>query len=169
MCAQGWDCWITWQLCTSFRGISLFSTVPIYIPILFFFLMYIWLCWVFAFVQTFSSCSEEGYSGCSAWPCHWWPLSLQSRGSRVHRLPWLQLGLSSCGTHRLSCSAVCGVFLDQEPNTCPLHRQVDSSPLSHQGSPVCKEKEIFMWEIWDTSIVKQMGFIWILIQIAFLF
>ena len=26
-----------------------------------------------------------------------------------------------------------------------------------------------MLEIWDTSIVKQMGFIWILIQIAFLF
>ena len=36
--------------------------------------------------------------------------------------------------HRLSCSMACGVFLGQGANPCPLHWQVDSLPLSHQGS-----------------------------------
>ena len=37
--------------------------------------------------------------------------------------------------HRLSCSAACGIFLDQGSNPCPLHWQVDSYSLYHQGSP----------------------------------
>ena len=37
--------------------------------------------------------------------------------------------------HRLSCSAACGIFPDQELNPCLLHWQVDSLPLSEQGSP----------------------------------
>ena len=28
--------------------------------------------------------------------------------------------------HGLSCSAACGIFLDQGSNPCPLHWQVDS-------------------------------------------
>ena len=36
---------------------------------------------------------------------------------------------------RLSSSAACGLFLDQGSNPCLLHWQVDSLPLSHQGSP----------------------------------
>ena len=35
----------------------------------------------------------------------------------------------------LSCSAACGLFLDQGTNPRPLHWQVDSYPLHHQGSP----------------------------------
>ena len=35
--------------------------------------------------------------------------------------------------HRLSCSAARGIFRDQGSNLCPLHGQVDSLPLSHQG------------------------------------
>ena len=35
----------------------------------------------------------------------------------------------------LSCSAAHGIFPDQGSNWCPLHCQVDSLPLSHQGSP----------------------------------
>ena len=31
---------------------------------------------------------------------------------------------------------VCGIFLDQVSNPCRLHRQADSLPLSHQGSPL---------------------------------
>ena len=53
---------------------------------------------------------------------------------------------SSCGcrapdtgavvvAHGLSCSAACGIFLDQGSNTCLLHWQAVSLPLSHQGSP----------------------------------
>ena len=34
-----------------------------------------------------------------------------------------------------SSSMACGIFLNQGSNPCLLHRQVDSLPLSHQGSP----------------------------------
>ena len=37
--------------------------------------------------------------------------------------------------HGLSCPAACGIFPDQVSNPCPLPWQVDSSLLSHQGSP----------------------------------
>ena len=37
--------------------------------------------------------------------------------------------------HGLSCSSACGIFPDQRSNPCLLHWQVDSLPLSHQGSP----------------------------------
>ena len=40
--------------------------------------------------------------------------------------------------HRLSCSAACGIFLDQGSNLCLLHWQEDSLPLNDQGSPVLK-------------------------------
>ena len=56
----------------------------------------------------------------------WWLLLVRSTGSR-------RVGFSSCGTwasvvvaHGLSCSAVCGIFLDQGSNPCPLHWQADS-------------------------------------------
>ena len=35
----------------------------------------------------------------------------------------------------LGCSVACGIFLDQGSNLCPLHWQVDSYALLHQGSP----------------------------------
>ena len=35
----------------------------------------------------------------------------------------------------LSCSTTCGIFLQQRSYLCPLHRQADSLPLSHPGSP----------------------------------
>ena len=38
--------------------------------------------------------------------------------------------------HGLICSTACGIFPDQELKPCLLHWQVDSLPLSHQGSPV---------------------------------
>ena len=38
--------------------------------------------------------------------------------------------------HRLRCSAARGIFLDNGLNMCLLHWQVDSLPLSHQGSPL---------------------------------
>ena len=37
--------------------------------------------------------------------------------------------------HRLSCSVACGFCVDQGSNLCPLHWQMDSYPLCHQGSP----------------------------------
>ena len=38
--------------------------------------------------------------------------------------------------HGLSCSVASGIFPDQGSYQCFLHWLVDSSPLSHQGSPV---------------------------------
>ena len=38
--------------------------------------------------------------------------------------------------HRLSFSGGLGMLLDQGSNPCPLHRQVDSPPLSQQESPL---------------------------------
>ena len=43
------------------------------------------------------------------------------------------MGFSSCGSW-VSCSMVCGIFLDQGSKLCPRW-QVDSQPLDHQGSP----------------------------------
>ena len=37
--------------------------------------------------------------------------------------------------HRLTCSMAARIFLDQESNPYPLHWQMDSYPLDHQGSP----------------------------------
>ena len=37
--------------------------------------------------------------------------------------------------HRLGCTAACRIFSDQGLNQCPLHQQVNYSPLHHQGSP----------------------------------
>ena len=45
----------------------------------------------------------------------------------------------------VSCSSACGILLDQGLNSCLLDGQVDSLPLSHQGSPqkfkITKEKK----------------------------
>ena len=52
--------------------------------------------------------------------------SFSSQGSRA-QAHWLQVAGP--------CSVACGVFLDRGSNPCLLHWQVDSLPLSHQGSP----------------------------------
>ena len=36
---------------------------------------------------------------------------------------------------RPSCPTACGIFLDQGLNLCPLHWQMNSSPLDHEASP----------------------------------
>ena len=43
-----------------------------------------------------------------------------------------------------SFSDACRIFLDQGSNPCSLHWQVDSLPLSHQGS--------FLFELLDTTV-----------------
>ena len=62
------------------------------------------------------------------------PQKLQHTGSAV-----VAQGLQGTGpvvvAHGLSCSAACGIFLDQGSNPHSLHWQVDSQPLCHQGSP----------------------------------
>ena len=90
--------------------------------------LYIWLCRVFADVCTLASSScdaqashRSGFSRCRTQALGHVGFSSRNMGSEV-----VVLGLS--------CSAACGIFPDQGSNPCPLHWQVDSLPLSHQGS-----------------------------------
>ena len=75
--------------------------------------------------------------------CPGFPLVAESRGSSLvwaRRLPVVAASLaadhklSTCGAG-FSYSSACGIFLDQGSNLRLLHRQADSSPRSHQGSP----------------------------------
>ena len=91
--------------------------------------IYLWLCWVFISVCGLSLVVASG--GRSSSRCAGLslsrPLLLRSTGSR-------RAG-SVVVAHGPSCSAACGIFWDQGSNPCPLHWQVDSQPLRHQGSP----------------------------------
>ena len=70
-----------------------------------------------------------------------------SRGCIVHgvakswtrlsdfRFHSLQRKGSGVVTHELSCSAACGIFLDQRSDLYPLRWQAESHLLHHQGSP----------------------------------
>ena len=69
----------------------------------------------------------------------------------------------------LSCSAICGIFLDQRSNQCLLHWQPDSLPLSHQESlPEISEsilifKSLFffllLWVDWFNYLIFQITYI----------
>ena len=56
------------------------------------------------------------------------PLPLRSTGSRCAG--------SATVAHGPSCYAARGILPDQGSNPRPLHRQADSQPLRHQGSPL---------------------------------
>ena len=88
------------------------------------------LCWVFVSVRGLSlvvASGDHSSSRCTGLsPSR--PLPLRSTGSR-------RAG-SVTVAHGPSCSVSCGIFPDQGSNPCPLHRQADSQPLRHQGSPV---------------------------------
>ena len=91
--------------------------------------LYFWPCWVFISVRGLSLVAASG--GHSSSRCGGLslsrPLLLRSTGCR-------RAG-SVIVAHRPSCSAARGIFPDQGSNPCPLHRQADSQPLRHQGSP----------------------------------
>ena len=75
---------------------------------------------------------------------------LRSCGSRA-----LEHRLSTVIVHGLSCSEVCGIFSDQGLNLCLLYWQVDSLPLSHQGSTSCT----FFHEVF--SSVQSLSCVWL--------
>ena len=91
--------------------------------------IYFWLCWVFVSVRGLSLVAASG--GHSSSRCVGlspsWHLLLRSTGSRCAG--------SVVVAHGPSCSVACRIFPDQGSNPCPLHWQVDSQPLRHQGSP----------------------------------
>ena len=105
--------------------------------------IYFWLHWVFVAGLGFSllrwagtalhCCTQashrSGFSCCGAQP------SVVA----THGFTSCRSGFQSTGSvvvvHGFSCSVACGVFPDQGSNPCPLHWQVDTYPLHHQGSP----------------------------------
>ena len=101
-----------------------------------FYFIYFWLLWFFVAVHGLSLIVAN--AGCSLlWGMGFslgWLLLLWSTGSRCAG--------SVVVVHGLSCSVACGIFPGQGSNPCPLHWQVDSYPLHHQGSPLPDE---FMW------------------------
>ena len=95
---------------------------------------------------SFSSCGEWGlFSRCSARASHCggisccvWSTGFGSCSTWAHWL-WLagpRAWAPCCVTPGLSCSTACGIFPGQGSNLCPLCVQVNSYPLSHQGSPL---------------------------------
>nr|XP_059874301.1 START domain-containing protein 10 isoform X1 [Delphinus delphis] len=65
--------------------------------------------------------------------------------------------------HGPSHSAACRIFPDRGTNPCPLHRQADSQPLRHQGSPVQPVFAVTNWlcsegRIIPVSQMKILGF-----------
>ena len=125
---QEWNCWITWQFYfKNFFFINLFIH-------LFLAALGLRCC-----TRAFSSCSKQGLLFVAV---HGLLIAvaslvgeheLQARGLQQLWLAGLVVvacGLQSSGSvvvvHGLSCSAACGIFLDQRSNPCPLHWQVDS-------------------------------------------
>ena len=101
--------------------------------------IYLWLCWVFVSVRGLPPVAASGghsSSRCAGLSPSRPPL-LRSTGSR-------RAG-SVIVAHGPSCSAACGIFPDQGSNPCPPHRQADSQPLRHQGSPPVTFFSINFW------------------------
>ena len=63
------------------------------------------------------------------------PLTIVASPAAEHRLQTRRLSSCVVVAHGPSCSAARGIFPDQGSNPRPLHQQVDSQPLRHQGSP----------------------------------
>ena len=116
---------------------SLFIIINTYIFEQLIFKIFVYL-FIYSFLAVLGLCCYTwAFSGCSKWGL------LSSRGARASHCG----GVSCCGAqapghigsvvaaHRLSCPVACETFPDQGSNPCPLHWQVDSSPVSHQGSP----------------------------------
>ena len=113
-------------------GAGGFLHFPNYLIHFFFFnlFIYLWLCWVFVSVRGLSPVAASGghsSSRCADLSLSQAPL-LWSTGCR-------RAG-SAIVAHGPSRSAARGILPDQGSNPCPLHRQADSQPLRHQGSPL---------------------------------
>ena len=115
-----------------YQYILFFLTLGLFIYLF----IYLWLCWVFVSVRRLSLVAASG--GHSSSRCAGLslsrPLLLRSTGSRCTG--------SVTVAHGPSCSVAWGILPDQGSNPCPLHWQVDSQPLHHQGSP---DQYILKW------------------------
>ena len=92
--------------------------------------MFFWLCWLFVAALGFSLAVVLGLlPPVASFPAEGGLQGVGSCGKRA-------LHTGSTVVHGLSCSKACGIFPDQGADSCLLHWQVDSLPLSHQGGPV---------------------------------
>ena len=69
--------------------------------------------------------------------------------------------------HGLGYSAACAIFPDQGSNLCLLHGQVDSFPLSRQGSPYLEHFAFYKEVRFNIPCIAKNGFfdkrlLWIL-------
>ena len=93
-------------------------------------------------MQDFSSCGEQGLlfvAVCGLLTVVVSPIAEHGPQLRHAGSPVVACGPQRAGSvvveHRSSCSTACGILPDQGLNPRPLHQQVDSQPLHHQGSP----------------------------------
>ena len=96
--------------------------------------IYSWLCWVFIAALKLSLVVASGVT-LQLWhtgPSHCGGFSYCRAQASAVAAHTLQRAGSLTVAPRLSCSKTCGIFPEQGWNPCPLHWQVDSSPL--QGS-----------------------------------
>ena len=107
----------------------------------FLFIYLFWLCWVFLAAWPFLQLQQRQkgatlQSRCTGFSLQWL-LHCGHRLQGTQALVAAAHGLQSTGSvvvaHRLSCYAVCGIFLNHGLNPCLLHQQADSLLLSHQG------------------------------------
>ena len=122
----------------SFRS---FLHINMYMYICIFNFIYSGLCWVFLLHGLFSSFRHWGLlSSCSEWASHCGGFSYCGTRAPGHAAfssvaaPRLESVSSVIVAHRLSGSAVYGIFPGQGLNSCLL--QADSLPLSYQASPL---------------------------------
>ena len=72
---------------------------------------------------------------CGAWAPGTWASVAAARQFQQLWLPDSRALTQELWVHGLSCSEACGIILDQGLNLGLLHWQVNSLPLSYQGSP----------------------------------
>ena len=152
-----------WLICMSLKTVNLWIISPLFFPLtmhffFFFNFFYFWLCWVFVSVRGLSPVAASG--GHSSSRCVGLslsrPLSLRSTGSR--RAGWAVVA------HGPSRSVACGILPDQGSKPCPPHRQADSQPLRHQGSPcISLKKKKKSWVAFSVVFQKSRvsGFCWL--------
>ena len=107
-------------------SVFLMKSVQIFGPFFkmyFLLFVYSWLCWSSLLCMGFSSCGEWGLSSSCG------RVGFSCGGSRA------QSTAPGVVAQRLSHLLTCGILPDQGSNPCPLHWQVDSWSLDHQGSP----------------------------------
>ena len=108
----------------------------------------------------FSSCSESGLLssfGALASHCRAQTLDMQASVAAAR-------GLSSYGSqgstgsivvaHEFGRSMACGIFLHQGLDSCLLHWQVGSLPLSHQGRPAFLSLSVTVSGIFYSSMAS---------------